>query len=56
MIAVTPATALFRPPRIMAFMDRIMRAGRACTRIVPVPIDRGDSRRYAAALQRGEEW
>ena len=53
MIAVTPATALFRPPR-MAFMDRIMRAGRARTGIVPVPIDRQGLKALHAALQRGE--
>lgn len=53
LINVTPATALFRPPRIK-FMDGIMRAGRARTGVTPVPIDRQGLKALHASLQRGE--
>lgn len=53
LINITPATALFRPPR-MKFMDSVMRAGRARTGVTPVPIDRQGLKALHASLQRGE--
>ena len=53
LIRVTPATALFRPPRMRA-LDRIMREGRARTGVAPVPIDRQGLKALHGALQRGE--
>ena len=53
LINITPATALFRPPR-MQIMDGIMRAGRARTGVTPVPIDRQGLKALHATLQRGE--
>ncbi|MCG6967849.1 MAG: lysophospholipid acyltransferase family protein [Chromatiaceae bacterium] len=50
---VAPATALYRPPR-QAFMDELMRQGRARSGIEPVPTDRQGLKALHAALQRGE--
>ncbi len=50
---ITPTTALYRPSRL-AFMDELMRAGRARTGVTPVPIDRQGLKALHAALQRGE--
>ena len=50
---IAPTTALYRPPR-MAFMDTIMRTGRARSGLTPVPTDRSGLKALRAALQRGE--
>lgn len=50
---LAPATALYRPPR-QAFMDELMREGRARSGITPVPIDRQGLKALHGALQRGE--
>ncbi len=52
-VEIAPTTALYRPPR-MAFMDRVMRAGRARSGLTPVPTDRTGLKALHAALQRGE--
>jgi len=50
---IAPVTALYRPPR-QAFLNDIMRAGRARTGLRPVPTDRHGLKALHAALQRGE--
>jgi KDO2-lipid IV(A) lauroyltransferase len=52
-VRLTPATALFRPPRLPA-LEPIMREGRARTGVTPVPIDRHGLKAMHGALQRGE--
>ena len=53
LVEIAPTTALYRPPR-MAFMDKLMRAGRARPGLIPVPTDRTGLKALHAALQRGE--
>ncbi len=50
---IAPATALYRPPRLVA-IDGLMRRGRERSGIAPVPTDRQGLKALHAALQRGE--
>lgn len=50
---VSPATALYRPPR-QAFLDDLMRQGRERSDLTPVPTDRQGLKALHGALQRGE--
>jgi KDO2-lipid IV(A) lauroyltransferase len=50
---IARTTALYRPPR-MAFMDKLMRTGRARSGVIPVPTDRRGLKALHAALRHGE--
>lgn len=52
-LEIAPTTVLFRPPRL-AFLDGIMREGRARTGVTPVPIDRQGLKALHGALKNGE--